>query len=423
MQRALEAGDARWQPLLPEGARAEALDAIDHIAAAIEALLPGERDASLAGGQAGAAVMFTWDWMARQRLAARDLASMCLDRAVEIVASETLRPFLFEGWAGVAWAAELIDGLLDPGGEDRNEALDEAVAAVLAREGAFVTPHDLVRGVTGLGVYALERLPRPAASAALRDALARLEESARHDDRGAYWWTPPMALAPEVSQQYRQGWADLGVAHGLGGAIGFLARMHAAGIERERVQRLLEEAVRWLLSQEVEAGGARTMPNCVIPDEPLRPCRLAWCYGDPGLAAVLLLAGQLVGEAAWVEQAVNLAVASTRRLPEHTGVVEASICHGTAGLGHVYNRLYHATGEPVLADAARYWFDRTLAFVGQTRSAGGDWVQGTANVNAPPWTGIGMLEGAAGIALALLAAATPVEPSWDRMLLVSAAEA
>jgi hypothetical protein len=29
------------------------------------------------------------------------------------------------------------------------------------------------------------------------------------------------------------------------------------------------------------------------------------------------------------------------------------------------------------------------------------------------------LTGAAGIALALLAAATPIEPAWDRMLLVS----
>jgi hypothetical protein len=31
----------------------------------------------------------------------------------------------------------------------------------------------------------------------------------------------------------------------------------------------------------------------------------------------------------------------------------------------------------------------------------------------------GILTGAAGVALALLAAATPIEPSWDRMLLVS----
>jgi class I lanthipeptide synthase len=36
------------------------------------------------------------------------------------------------------------------------------------------------------------------------------------------------------------------------------------------------------------------------------------------------------------------------------------------------------------------------------------------------WRGTpGLLTGAAGVGLALLAAATPVEPSWDRMLLVA----
>jgi hypothetical protein len=36
-----------------------------------------------------------------------------------------------------------------------------------------------------------------------------------------------------------------------------------------------------------------------------------------------------------------------------------------------------------------------------------------------PWNGQGLLEGAAGIALALLAASLPAEPVWDQMLLVS----
>jgi hypothetical protein len=39
---------------------------------------------------------------------------------------------------------------------------------------------------------------------------------------------------------------------------------------------------------------------------------------------------------------------------------------------------------------------------------------------APQWQADpGILTGAAGIALALLAATTPIEPAWDRMMLVS----
>jgi hypothetical protein len=40
----------------------------------------------------------------------------------------------------------------------------------------------------------------------------------------------------------------------------------------------------------------------------------------------------------------------------------------------------------------------------------------------PAYGGPGLLEGAAGVALALAAAATTAEPVWDQMLLVSSLE-
>ena len=64
------------------------------------------------------------------------------------------------------------------------------------------------------------------------------------------------------------------------------------------------------------------------------------------------------------------------------------------------------TAEPVLADAARFWVERTLELCA---TAG------------PVYSGAGLLEGAAGIAVAMEAASTTTEPVWDQMLLVSAA--
>jgi hypothetical protein len=82
--------------------------------------------------------------------------------------------------------------------------------------------------------------------------------------------------------------------------------------------------------------------------------------------------------------------------------------------------MHQATGDPRLAEAARFWLARTL----EMRQPG----RGIAGFAAylPPEAGTadwgddgGLLTGAAGIALALLAAATPIEPAWDRMLLAS----
>ena len=118
-----------------------------------------------------------------------------------------------------------------------------------------------------------------------------------------------------------------------------------------------------------------------------------------------------------------LACRAAKRPPSETGVANACFCHGAAGLAHIYNRMYQATGEPRLGSAAVYWLERTLGFYRLARETGGSWVQGSsdpAQRELWTWTGIELVDGAAGVALVLLAAATAVEPSWDRMFLVSA---
>jgi lantibiotic modifying enzyme len=117
---------------------------------------------------------------------------------------------------------------------------------------------------------------------------------------------------------------------------------------------------------------------------------------------------------------VALACRAAERPEAETKVVDAGFCHGTAGLAHLYNRMYQATGEPRLGRAAVHWLERTLEWCRLAEDGGGWWVAGSADPRQGPWTGIDLVHGAAGIALVLLAAATPVEPVWDRMFLLSA---
>src|SRR4029450_12216233 len=96
----------------------------------------------------------------------------------------------------------------------------------------------------------------------------------------------------------------------------------------------------------------------VAPPPQPWPARSAWCYGDPGIAAALLLAARGVGDAGWEQTAVALACRAAERPASDTGVVNANFCHGAAGLAHLYNRMYQATGEPTLGRAALYWLAR-----------------------------------------------------------------
>ena len=415
-----------WRPVLSGDSRLRALRHVDALADVIAALSPGEHDPSLAGGQAGMALLYAWSARARRSPAAHDLAWQCLDRAIDAVATDAMGTSFWEGFPGIAWAAELVDRLLgadveaDAAAVD-NDAVDEALSRLLLHHGGWPAPHDLVVGATGLGVYALERYPRPSAAECLNRVVERLADSAQEDRHGIYWWTPPTAIRePEDRAHYPSGRADLGMAHGVAGAIGLLGALHAAGVQRATVRPLLDGAVPWLLAQAVAIESGPTFPVWVAPDLDPLPARSAWCYGDPGVAAALWMAGRGAQEPDWEREAVALACRAAERPPAETEVVDAGFCHGTAGLAHLYNRLYQATAEPRLRRAAHYWLERTLEWCDLARPGGGAGLAEDPDPGQEPWASMELSRGMVGIALVLLAAATPVEPLWDRMFLLSA---
>ena len=102
------------------------------------------------------------------------------------------------------------------------------------------------------------------------------------------------------------------------------------------------------------------------------------------------------------------------------GVRDACLCHGAAGLAHLFNRMYQATGDDVLRQAALQWYRHVLAQRRPGAGVGGFLGWGGASAGGPAWSpDPTLLTGAAGIGLALLAAACTDEPRWDEFLLVS----
>ncbi len=426
MRTAEGEGGPSWRPLLTGAAAAPVWSAINAIADAIPARSAGERDPSLAGGSAGLSLLYAWLALSQSNgatLAAgtpEENAWRFLDAAIEGLSDQDPHPSLFGGVTGIAWATSVVDSVLDPDGEDRVGEIDDALRLLVTTAGSWPAPHDLVVAVTGVGVLALERYPRKPAVSALHDVVARLSASASTDDVGRYWPTPPAGmLHPSATSRFPEGVVDLGVAHGMSGAIALLGRVCALGGEFAGVRPLVDDAVRWLLAHAIDTEHGPTYPAWLVPGEPPTGARRAWCYGDPGVAAALLVAARAVGEAAWEQEARAVAIRAAARPEEDSGVVDASLCHGAAGLMHLFNRLYQATGEPSLRDAALLWLDRTLTMCRSAQAQGGSWVEGVDDFLGPPWTGVDIVNGASGVALALLAAVSPIEPGWDRMFLMS----
>jgi lantibiotic biosynthesis protein len=406
-----EVAGASRRPLLSGRLRDGALD----LAGALTKSLPSaaatdHRNPSLASGSAGLAICTGQLAHTRSDQQAAHAALAHLEDAIDVLATEPLTSSLYSGFTGIAWAVELVDRLLGSDGEDRNGDIDGALTSLLSRYPEHA-PYDLINGLTGLGVYALARWPRPGAVSCLLGVVEQLARRARQDEDGIYWWTPPSRLAPR-GERYRPAGVDLGVAHGIAGVIPFLARVYRLGLASQTVRPLLDGSVRWLLAHMADTASGPTVPSFVAEGVEPGPTRSAWCYGDPGVAAALLLAARDVGEPAWASIATDLAVRAAARPAGQTGVADAGLCHGSAGLAHLFGLMHQLTAEPALAHAARFWAERTLDLCsaevpGAARSA----------CNGP-----GLLEGSAGVALAMEAACTVAEPIWDQMLLISSAE-
>ena len=359
-----------------------------------------EDRASLAGGAAGIALFHGYLEHARRRTADRSRTDRWLHYAAGALTEHSLPPGLHTGFTGIAWAHAHLDGLRGTPGATNVSAIDEALFHRLSS--GWTWDYELLYGLVGMGVYAVERLPTPAGQRLLALVLQRLDEASERQGCRVAWRTPPDGQLSAA----RGGHHDLGMAHGAAGVVALLG-VACRTASAPAAMAMQSGAVEWLWAQRLAGPGAGMFPAMRRRGRPSHASRLAWCYGDAGIAAALWLAAEGAGRDDWQEQARRVARRAARRSLASSGVVDAGLCHGAAGLGHTFNRIYHATGDPTLGDAARRWFRRALAL----RQPG----QGVAGWASDP----GLLTGAAGVGLALLAAISPVEPGWDRCLLLS----
>lgn len=328
-----------------------------------------------------------------------DTVGSSLVAAVNTYAGAPVTPALFGGACGLGWTVEHLAG-----GETAEEVCGAIDRALLHRLETWTDDYDLTTGLVGFGIYGLER--GDAGRTVTARVVELLERTARPHDGGLAWHTRGDLLPVWQQVGAPDGYWNYGLAHGLPGVIGLLARCVRLEASAARARPLLDGAMTALL-----AVGPANYPSW-LPSEAGGNRRVAWCYGDLGVAFGVLAAAQVCDRTDWRDAALGLARGCAT--VDDPMIRDAGLCHGTAGAVHLFSRLWHATGEELFAVAARRWLDRTLAIrrtepiAGFPMSLGHDAWESSAAI----------LTGASGVALALHAAVTDTEPTWDRLLLV-----
>ncbi|MFJ8194731.1 lanthionine synthetase C family protein [Streptomyces sp. NPDC096094] len=283
---------------------------------------------------------------------------------------------------------------------------------------------DTIRGLTGYGAYFLRRDPDSSALRAVLDYCVRLTQPITHDGETLPGWWTPTGPSGRPDERFPGGHANSGMAHGIGGVLALLALAARHGTlvagHDEAVHRILTWLDRW----QEDTGRGPAWPYWVTRAElragrpaPSAPRRPSWCYGTAGLARARQLAALALGDTRRRLNAENALVAALTDPAQLKATTDNALCHGFAGLAHIAARAAD-DAHPSTSGQLRAVIPALLAAV---HPPGTDPVHTATALIQDEDRGPGLLDGAAGIALALLAssAATPPRSAWDTCLLVT----
>ena len=260
---------------------------------------------------------------------------------------------------------------------------------------------DLIRGLTGLGTSLLERGPGTPLLGDVLDYLVALTQPVRRsDDTLPGWWTHA-APADHHTEEFAGGHANNGMAHGIAGPLALLALAMRQGSTVEGHGDAIERITAWL-----EQWPAGRTPYWSSAAE-LRTgaldrtaARSSWCYGALGVLRAQQLAALAVGDGkrrATAEQTAHT-VLTNPAIRDLTR--DATLCHGWARL--------LATAAAIASDSPE-----PDTFTDPLHAL-------TADLTAAPTLKkTGLLEGEAGVALALHALDSPPTTGWARALLIN----
>lgn len=283
---------------------------------------------------------------------------------------------------------------------------------------------DVLRGLTGYGAYLLRRNPGSVAVRTVLDYCVRLTEPVTDSgDVLPGWWTAG-GPSGRPDEKFPGGHANTGLAHGIGGVLALLALSARHGTLVDGHQDAMRTILAWLDRWQEDTGRGPVWPYWVTRGElregqlaPSAPGRPSWCYGTAGLARAQQLAALALGDTRRQIEAENALVSALTDPAQLKATTDNGLCHGTAGLAHI---------------AARMATDAHASTAGQLRATipallttvcplGTDPADAASVMVHDEEAGPGLLNGAAGIALALQAPATAVPPhsAWDACLLIA----
>lgn len=369
----------------------------------------------LMGGKAGIALFFFYYARFTGKEEYYDYGMALLNEIFDNINEGFVYHTFAGGLAGIGWTVEHLakTDFIEADSDEILSDVDPFLRDMMISE-IKNSSYDFLHGALGIGIYFLGRTGNKKSVEYLAELVDGLDNMAVKETDGAIKWESIL-----MQEENLKGF-NLSLSHGISSIIVFLAKMVERGINKDKAAALLKGAIQYLLQQALEPGKYLSLfPSWIAAGHEPTHSRLAWCYGDLGNGLAFWQAAAGADEKMWREKAVDIMLHTAKRRDiKENMVIDPGLCHGAAGIAHIFNRMYQQTGGEIFKETALYWYEQALKLAFNKDGFAGYKVWRTEKYGG--WTReLGFLEGISGIGLAFISLLSDSEPRWDRALLMS----
>lgn len=274
--------------------------------------------------------------------------------------------------------------------------------------------YDPIQGICGIGRYALENIHDSRfldLVTNITKSLISLSQPFTYKGQQIPGWflSPNDSLNAKNRSLYPNGTFNLGLAHGVTGILAFLSIAYLRGIQLEGQKEAIDRISTWIRDRSFVGKSGIMWPYCISWEEEVQgkpfskiDSRDAWCYGVPGIARTLFVAGKAIGN----QDLKSFAATAFRniflRSPEKWNLPGPTLCHGIAGLLLITREMSKEEGLEDLDHQVKELENLLLSFYKSSSPWGFQDIElgphgKSYEVNKP-----GFLEGTAGVLLTIL---------------------
>ncbi|WP_284680141.1 lanthionine synthetase C family protein [Aceticella autotrophica] len=235
------------------------------------------------------------------------------------------------------------------------------------------------------------------------------------------WYIPPEHQFSERDKKlWPKGCFNIGLSHGIPGPLVVLCNAKKIGICVDGLEECAKKIADFLIKFCIKSNDQCFWGTHISLEEYRKNTifntytRDAWCYGTPGVAYSLILAGKILKNEQYVKYAIEGMRNSVKQLRK---LYSPTFCHGFAGIAYISYRFYEITGLYEFKQAYMDLFRKIMTFYDENAPFGFYNIE-NSNGKQKSYNSIGLIDGTVGVLLTLLSIQKGKRTPWDHAFLL-----